>query len=184
MRSNIPYSIATKWPAPITNVTLKIELPSEVQYDNATLKPSTVTDNTVTFDLGAITANTQGVITITATIDRDVKAEDTLIFGSTINYTNAKKQFQSATAYLTVMVGSGACRLGIVVERTRRSVYQLVHRSHPRVAYRIWHLPFLCTTKGGRRICKISIGHCNHKKPRISCGAFYGIRCFSSWHVI
>jgi len=109
----VEYSIQyrNEMASPITNVTLKIELPSEVQYKSATLKPSTATGNLVTFDLGTITANTQGVITITATINRTVNAEDTLIFGATVNYTNAKKQFQSATAYLTVVVGSGVAGL-------------------------------------------------------------------------
>lgn len=109
----IEYSIQYRNEAgtPITNVSLKVELPSEVRYDSATLQPSTSAGNVLTFDLGTINANTQGVITIKATVDRDVEADDTLIFGATINYINSKKQFQSATAYLTVMVGSGVAGL-------------------------------------------------------------------------
>ncbi|KKR12875.1 MAG: hypothetical protein UT41_C0001G0419 [Candidatus Wolfebacteria bacterium GW2011_GWC2_39_22] len=101
--------------SPITNVTLRVELPSEVTYDTATLKPSVSTDNSVTFDLGTITANTQGVITIKAIVNRTIDAEDTLIFGATINYTNARNQFQSATAYLTVLVGSGVAGLASLI---------------------------------------------------------------------
>ena len=97
--------------SPITGATLKIELPSEVTFESASLRASTSTDGMAIFDLGTIAGNTQGVITIKATIDRSVDADDALIFGATMTYTNAQKQFQSTTAYLTVVVGSGVAGL-------------------------------------------------------------------------
>ena len=97
--------------SPITGATLKIDLPSEVTFESASLRASTSTDGMAIFDLGTIAGNTQGVITIKATIDRSVDADDALIFGATMTYVNAQKQFQSTTAYLTVVVGSGVAGL-------------------------------------------------------------------------
>ncbi|KKU73738.1 MAG: Peptidase M23 [Candidatus Wolfebacteria bacterium GW2011_GWB1_47_243] len=95
----------------ITGATVKILLPSEVEYDSATMKPSFVEDNELTFDLGTIKGHSQGVITIKATIDTAVDADSALMFSATLNYTDAKKQFQSTSAYLTVMVEVGSAGL-------------------------------------------------------------------------
>ena len=95
----------------ITNSKLKVVLPSEVDFDHATLQPSLVNGNELTFDLGTIPAHSQGVITITAKIARTVETGSALTFGATLDYVNSKKQFQSTSTYLTVLVEAGVAGL-------------------------------------------------------------------------
>ena len=95
----------------ITNATLKVTLPDEVTYKQSTLAPVNTNDNVITFRIGNVAAGSQGSIGITVKIDNTVTSGSALAFGSTLNYSDARNQFQSASAYLTIVVNSGASGL-------------------------------------------------------------------------
>ena len=99
----------------LTAAKLRIQLPNETQYVSATLLPSNTDDHLLTFDLGTINANSQGVITIKVKIAKDIENGSALMFSATMDYTDAKKQFQSVSAYLTVIAEGGTAGLASLI---------------------------------------------------------------------
>ena len=92
----------------IKNVVLKVILPSETSYINSNLPPTSISGNNLSFNLGTVSANTQGVITVRIHINKSISSNSSLMFNLSLEYTNSSNQFQSVSAFLNVTVNKGS----------------------------------------------------------------------------
>ncbi len=92
----------------VKNAALKIVLPKEVNYENSNLQPTSIDGNNLSFNLGTVDSQSQGIISIKVKINNSTKIGSALIFNATLNYTDQDDNFQAVNAYLTVIIGQGA----------------------------------------------------------------------------
>ena len=88
----------------ITDTALKVVLPSETEYLAAAPVLSSQEKNILNFTIGEIDAHTQGVIIIKVKVSEDAENNSVLIFGATLNYTDANDEFNSIDSYITAAV--------------------------------------------------------------------------------
>ena len=91
----------------ISNVAIKVSLPMEVEYLDANVKPSGRSGNNLTFAIGDVTKNSQGIITIKVKIKDDVEGGSSVMFNSFMEYTDAAKKFQTIDSYIGIIVKGG-----------------------------------------------------------------------------
>jgi uncharacterized repeat protein (TIGR01451 family) len=91
----------------LTNVVVKVSLPLEVEYIDTNIKPSGRSGNNLTFSIGEVAKNSQGIITIKVKIKDDVAGGSSVMFNSFMEYTDASKKFQTIDSYIGVMVKGG-----------------------------------------------------------------------------
>ena len=93
----------------VYDVVLKITLPFEVDYQSVNLAPTSQESNNLIFNLGTISGNSQGMISVKVKLNKFAEEGDILIFTSVADYNDAKNNFQSTSAYLTInVVGDGS----------------------------------------------------------------------------
>ena len=110
----ITYTVVYKnlTSSPISNVVIKINLPYEVDYELASMIPTSHIDNNLTFNVGTVGAQSYGSISIKAIVKNTVKNDDTLIFGAFMDYNDSLSKAQTISAYLTVRAHEGTVSLG------------------------------------------------------------------------
>ncbi|MDI6717569.1 MAG: fibronectin type III domain-containing protein [Patescibacteria group bacterium] len=93
----------------ISNVVLKIALPSETQYLGSTIQPALITaDNNLVFNLGTIDTESQAAINIKIKIKDAAEKNNVLIFNALLEYNNYKGTFQSISAFITAIISGNS----------------------------------------------------------------------------
>lgn len=88
----------------IKNLTLRLDLPFEVDYLFSNPGNPTRSGNTLTFDLGTLGANSQGAVTIRVRVREDIRAGTNLNFPAILTYIDPANLPQSVTANVTAQV--------------------------------------------------------------------------------
>jgi hypothetical protein len=101
---------------PITNATLRIMLPAEVQFISADNPYFVREGNTVTFNLGTIPAQGQGTITIRAKVADDVNSGATLLINHTLGFNDNRGNYRAVNSLLTLTVDKGYSLLASLFE--------------------------------------------------------------------
>ena len=91
----------------LSNVYMKVILPPGTQFVSTNYPFFNRDANGISYNLGALPADFQSAVSIQGLVDSSVSAGNTLIFSSVINFNDVKGRFQSISAYLTAVVGSG-----------------------------------------------------------------------------
>jgi len=92
--------------AAITNLTLRINLPMEVDYMFSNPNNPTISGNTLVFSLGTLKANSQGVVTVRTRVRDNIPAGTNLNFPATLSYVDPSGQPQSVSANVSAQVWS------------------------------------------------------------------------------
>jgi uncharacterized repeat protein (TIGR01451 family) len=92
--------------ASITNLSLLIYLPSEVNYVSSTPNNPNISGNTLIFNLGTLKANGQGTVTIKTRVRDNIPAGTNLNFPATLSYTDPSGQSQSVSANVSAQIWS------------------------------------------------------------------------------
>jgi uncharacterized repeat protein (TIGR01451 family) len=90
----------------ITNLTLQVPLPPEVDYLFSNPSNPTFFGNTLTFNLGTLRANGQGTVTVRVRVRQDIPPGVNLNFPAILSYTNPGGQTQSVNANVSAQVFS------------------------------------------------------------------------------
>ena len=90
----------------ITNLSLQINLPLEVEYMFSNPSNPSVFGNTLIFSLGTLRANAQGTVTVRVRVRNNIPPGTNLNFPATLSYTNPSGQAQSVTANVSAQVWS------------------------------------------------------------------------------
>jgi uncharacterized repeat protein (TIGR01451 family) len=90
----------------ITGLSLRLDLPSEVNYISSTPTNPTISGNTILFNLGTLKANGQGTVTVRVQVLDDVPAGTNLNFPATLSYVDPSGQPQSVSANVSAQVWS------------------------------------------------------------------------------
>ncbi|KKP24029.1 MAG: hypothetical protein UR10_C0003G0126 [Candidatus Nomurabacteria bacterium GW2011_GWF2_30_133] len=88
----------------ITNLTLRMDLPYEVDYMFSTPNNPTKSGNTLIFNLGTLKANGQGTITIRVKVRDNILAGTNLNFPATLSYTDPSGFSQSVNANVSAQI--------------------------------------------------------------------------------
>ena len=88
----------------ITNASIRVFLPFESEYIDSSIRPSARTGNNLIFDIGDIENGHQGAITIKVRLREDALVGGSLMFNSTLEFTDARNQFQTVNSHITVTV--------------------------------------------------------------------------------
>ena len=88
----------------ITNASIRVFLPFESEYIDSSIRPSARTGNNLIFDIGDIESGHQGAITIKVRLKEDALVGGSLMFNSTLEFTDARNQFQTVNSHITVTV--------------------------------------------------------------------------------
>jgi uncharacterized repeat protein (TIGR01451 family) len=91
----------------LSNVYMKIILPPGTQFVSTNYPFFNRDANGISYNLGSLPADFQSAISIQGVVDASVKAGNSLIFSSVLNFNDLKGRFQSISAYLTAVVGRG-----------------------------------------------------------------------------
>jgi uncharacterized repeat protein (TIGR01451 family) len=94
--------------ASITNLTLQIPLPQEVDYIFSTPSNPSVFGNNVTFNLGTLRANGQGTVTVRVRVRDNIPAGTNLNFPAVLSYVNPSGQTQTVNANVSAQIWSGS----------------------------------------------------------------------------
>ena len=86
---------------------LKIIVPVEADYIDASIEPARIAGNMIEFALGNITPDSQGAVTVTAKVKETTKPGTNMIFTSVLGYKDRFGVQLATTAYLTIVVGEG-----------------------------------------------------------------------------
>lgn len=101
----IVYKNETSYSYSVAN--LKVIVPVEADYIDASIEPSRISGNMIEFALGNITPNSQGAVTITVKVKETTKPGTNMVFTSVLSYKDRFGVQLSSTSYLTVIVGEG-----------------------------------------------------------------------------
>lgn len=88
----------------ITNLSLRIDLPLEIDYISSSPNNPTIYGNTLVFNLGTLKANGEGVITIKTRVRENVSEGTNLNFPATLSYIDPSGQPQSVNANVSAQV--------------------------------------------------------------------------------
>ncbi len=105
---------------PITNATLRIVLPAEVQFISADNPYFVREGNTLTFNLGTIPAGGQGTITIRAKVSDDVDSGAVLIINHTLGFNDNRGNYRTVNSLLSLTVDEGNSLLASLFDFLRR----------------------------------------------------------------
>jgi uncharacterized repeat protein (TIGR01451 family) len=94
--------------ASVTNLSLQIVLPGEVDYISSTPNNPSIFGNTLIFKLGTLKANDQGAVTVKVRVEDNAVPGTTLDFPATLSYINPSGQPQSVSANVSAQVWSPA----------------------------------------------------------------------------
>ena len=92
--------------ASITNLTLRLDLPYEVDYISSSPNNPMISGRTLIFNLGSLKANGQGTVTVRVRVRENAPAGAILDFPATLSYTNPSGYPQSVNAYVSAQVWS------------------------------------------------------------------------------
>ncbi|TSC59631.1 MAG: hypothetical protein LiPW15_651 [Parcubacteria group bacterium LiPW_15] len=92
----------------LSNASLQIVLPLEVSFVASNNSFASKNSNTLSYNFGLVQAGYQGIVEIRNKIGDNVEKGDSLVYGSTMNWTDKKGKFQTTSAYVTALVGGGA----------------------------------------------------------------------------
>lgn len=92
----------------LSNAALQIVLPLEASFLASNNSFASKNSNTLSYNFGLVQAGYQGVVEIRSKIGNNVEKGDSLVYGSTMNWTDKKGKFQTTSAYITALVGAGA----------------------------------------------------------------------------
>ena len=92
----------------LVNAVIKVSLPLEVKFIDSNVKAASVSGNNLTFNIGEVAKNSQGIITIKVKINDEVKGGSSIMFNSFMEYTDASKKFQTIDSYIGVTVKGNA----------------------------------------------------------------------------
>jgi uncharacterized repeat protein (TIGR01451 family) len=90
----------------ITNLTLRMDLPYEVDYMFSNPNNPTRSGNTLIFNLGTLRANGQGTVIIRVRVRENISAGTNLNFPATLNYIDPSGQLQSVNANVSAQIWS------------------------------------------------------------------------------
>jgi uncharacterized repeat protein (TIGR01451 family) len=90
--------------ASITNLTLRLDLPYEVDYIFSNPSNPMISGKTLVFNLGTLKANGQGTVTVRVRVRENAPAGTILDFPATLSYTNPSGYPQSVNAYISAQV--------------------------------------------------------------------------------
>ena len=88
----------------ISGLTLRLDLPQEVNYMFSNPNNPTISGNTLIFNLGTMKANTQGVITVRVKVKDNISDGTYLNFPATLSYINPSGQVESVNANVSAQV--------------------------------------------------------------------------------
>ncbi len=88
----------------ITNASIRVFLPFESEYVDSSIQPSSRTGNNLVFDIGDIERGHQGAITIKVRAKEDALVGGSLIFNSTLEFTDVQNQFQAVNSHIVITV--------------------------------------------------------------------------------
>lgn len=88
----------------ITNLSLRINLPSEVNYLSSSPSNPNISGNTLIFNLGTLRANGQGTVTIRTRVQNNIPAGTNLNFPAILSYINPSGQPQSVSTDVSAQV--------------------------------------------------------------------------------
>ena len=90
--------------ASLKNLVLRVDLPREVDYITSIPNPSTVSGQTLVFNLGTLNANAEGTVKIQVRVRNDAMPGANLNFPATLTYTDATGAMQSVSANVNASV--------------------------------------------------------------------------------
>ncbi|MBU0998965.1 DUF11 domain-containing protein, partial [Patescibacteria group bacterium] len=90
----------------IANLSLRIDLPLEVDYLSSSPNNPNTSGNILIFNLGTLKANGEGTVTIRTRVRNDISAGAILNFPSTLSYIDPSGQTQSVSANVSAQVWS------------------------------------------------------------------------------
>lgn len=99
----------------VTNLTLQINLPPEVDYIGALPNNPQVIGNTLIFNLGTLRAGGSGSVAVRVRVKDNTPAGTTLNFPATLSYIDPSGQPQSVSANVTAQVAGDTNNLGASV---------------------------------------------------------------------
>ena len=94
--------------ASITNLSLRIDLPAEVDYISSNPSGPTISGNTLVFSLGTLKANGQGTVTVRTRVQDDIAAGTDLNFPAVLSYIDPSGLPASVNANVSAKVWSEA----------------------------------------------------------------------------
>jgi len=92
----------------LTNAVIKVSLPLEVKFVDSNVKAASVSGNNLTFNIGEVAKNSQGIITIKVKINDEVMGGSSIMFNSFMEYTDASRKFQTIDSYIGVTIKGNA----------------------------------------------------------------------------
>jgi hypothetical protein len=90
--------------ASITNLTLRIDLPYEVDYITSNPNNPTISGNTLIFNLGTLRANGTGTVTVRTRVKLDIPPGTNLNFPAVLSYLDPSGLPQTVTANVSAQV--------------------------------------------------------------------------------
>ena len=90
-----------------SNVFLKVILPQGTDFVSTNYPFFNRDANGISYNLGALPANFQSAVSIEGIATNSLNPGDSVIFSAVLNYNDVQGRFQSLSAYLTAVVGSG-----------------------------------------------------------------------------
>ncbi len=94
--------------ASITNVTLQVNLPPEVDYLFSNPSNPSISGNTLVFNLGTLRGNSQGTVTVRVRVKDGTPLGTTLNFFSILSYVDPSGAPQSVSANVSAQVSDGS----------------------------------------------------------------------------
>lgn len=92
----------------LSNASLQVVLPLESEFMASNNSFASKNSNTLSYNLGLVQKGFEGVVEIKNKIGDGVFKGSSLVYGSTMNWADAKGKFQTTSAYITALVGGGA----------------------------------------------------------------------------
>ena len=102
--------------ASITNLVLRLDLPSEVDYISSTPNTPNISGNTLIFTLGTLRANGTGTVTVRTRVREDIPLGTPLNFPAVLTYTDPSGQTQSVNANVSAQVWSAPADQNVIVQ--------------------------------------------------------------------
>lgn len=94
------------------DATLKVSLPSEVEFVSSNVTPSSQMGSELKFTLGNISGNDQANIEITVKVKKTVEAGSTIAFNSFLEYYDEASKLQTVNAFNSVAVKAASALTG------------------------------------------------------------------------
>ncbi len=94
------------------DATLKVSLPSEVEFVSSSVTPSSQEGSELKFNLGNISGNDQANVEITVKVKKTVEAGSTISFNSFLEYYDEASKLQTVNAFNSVAVKAATALTG------------------------------------------------------------------------